>query len=78
MINNEESTLQKPKFENKRKMGDHGRKLEKRRFLNYYMGIPQNKINFRQKVAADQGWVLTFDDVICLPGYTVRLISDKK
>ncbi|TFH27209.1 MAG: CBS domain-containing protein [Promethearchaeota archaeon] len=34
------------------------------------MGIPQKKINFREKVAADQGWVLTFDDVICLPGYT--------
>lgn len=34
------------------------------------MGTTQKKINFRTKVASDKGWVLTFDDVICLPGYT--------
>ncbi len=51
-------------------IGLFSHKLEIKRILKYYMGIPQNKINFREKVAADQGWVLTFDDVICLPGYT--------
>ncbi len=46
------------------------RKIEMFWRVNSYMGIQQKSYAFRQKVSADKGWVLTFDDVICLPGYT--------
>lgn len=34
------------------------------------MEIQKKDCNFRVKANADQGWVLTFDDFLCLPAYT--------
>ena len=29
-----------------------------------------NQNNFRKKAYCDEGWILTFDDVMCVPSYT--------
>ena len=32
--------------------------------------IQKKDVEFRKKTHSSEGWVLTFDDIICLPGYT--------
>ena len=32
--------------------------------------IQKKNVNFRKKAFCDSGWILTYDDVLCLPGYT--------
>ena len=34
------------------------------------MEISKKEGNFRNKAFTHEGWILTFDDVLCLPGYT--------
>ena len=34
------------------------------------MEITKKEVDFRKKAFTPDGWILTFDDVLCLPGYT--------
>jgi IMP dehydrogenase len=34
------------------------------------IALKKKEIDFRKKGYTDSGWILTFDDVLCLPGYT--------